>query len=127
MWRSIRSMEPLGNLPPQATCDMNRISSGCDMQRMTELEDFYDYTREPEKKQKYHEELTACWRERSHEPVRPATCSDVHLAQIEFKEEKSTFPCQPDFGGEIARRGTALGVARQANRSFAAVPVTDGR
>ena len=48
-----------------------------DMQRMTELEDFYDYTREPEKKQKYREELTAGGKD-PHEPQQgPAAADDV--------------------------------------------------
>ena len=87
-----------------------------DMQRMTELEDFYDYTREPEKKQKYREELTALLEEKvrmSHNKAQRLQMM-FRLAQIEFKEEE--YDRAARLLEEIAREGNTLGVAGQAQQ-----------
>lgn len=87
-----------------------------DMQRMTELEDFYDYTREPEKKQKYREELTALLEEKirmSHNKAQRLQMK-FRLAQIEFKEEE--YDRAARLLEEIAREGNTLGVAGQAQQ-----------
>jgi len=87
-----------------------------DMQRMTELEDFYGYTRDPEKKAKYRDELVGLLEEKIRLSYNKAQRLQMmyRLAEIELKEED--YDRAAELLEEIATQGNTLGVAGQAQQ-----------
>ena len=87
-----------------------------DMQRMTELEDFYGYTRDPEKKAKYRDELVELLEEKIRLSYNKAQRLQMmyRLAEIELKEEE--YDRAAELLEEIASQGNTLGVAGQAQQ-----------
>ena len=83
---------------------------------MTELEDFYGYTRDPEKKAKYRDELVGLLEEKIRLSYNKAQRLQMmyRLAEIELKEED--YDRAAELLEEIATQGNTLGVAGQAQQ-----------
>lgn len=90
-----------------------------DLQRLTELEDLYDYTRDPEEKQRTRRELMALLEEKIRFSGNKSQKLQMmfRLAQIELKEEEYDRAAERLM--EIAGEGNTLGVAGQAQRLLA--------
>ena len=90
-----------------------------DMQRLTELEDLYDYTRDPQEKERYRHELMALLDEKMRFSGNKSQRLQMmfRMAQIELKEEEYDRAAERLM--EIAGEGNTLGVAGQAQQLLA--------